>query len=127
MANETSEYWNSWTANSDGVRRDFVSALGLEKRSRVVIATFSGINKIASFQWCNYHYWSFSTLSAQRLFEKFLPRASLEVERLGNVPVGMAFLHGPALEEPHQEELDYRHYNHQVLITVRGVKRRVAL
>jgi SAM-dependent methyltransferase len=97
------------------------------KPGGVVLATFSGISQIASDQWGDYQCWSFTTLSAQRLFEEVFPRANLKVETFGNVLAAMAFLQGLAAEELRQEELDYRDPKYQVLITVRAVKSEVAL
>jgi hypothetical protein len=61
-------------------------------------------------------------LSARRLCESDFPPASVTVEAHGNVLVAVAFLHGLAREELHQEELDTSDPDYEVLITVRAVK-----
>jgi len=52
-------------------------------------------------------YWALTILSAQRLFEERFPASNLRVEAYGNVLAAISFLHGLAVEELRQEELDY--------------------
>jgi SAM-dependent methyltransferase len=95
------------------------------KPGGIVLATFPGISQISNDQWADYWYWSFTTLSAQRLFEEFFPKEDVKVEAYGNVLAAIAFLQGIAVEELSRQELDYRDPNYEVLITVRAVKPRV--
>ncbi|MBE9188813.1 glycosyltransferase [Gloeocapsopsis crepidinum LEGE 06123] len=95
------------------------------KPGGVALVTFPGISQISNDEWGDSWYWSFTSLSAQRLFEEVFPIA-VNVETYGNVLAATAFLQGLATEELHQEELDYRDRNYQVIITVRALKPEVA-
>lgn len=92
------------------------------KPGGVVLATFPGISQISNDQWANCWYWSFTTLSAQRLFAECFPESNIQVEAFGNVLAAVAFLQGLATEELSQKELDYRDYHYELLITVRARK-----
>jgi len=92
------------------------------KPGGVLLATFPGISQIEQgYEWGNW-YWAFTTQSARRLFEEVFPAANLEVEARGNVLAAISFLHGLAVEELSEEELDYRDPNYEVLITLKAVK-----
>ncbi|PIG94116.1 glycosyltransferase [Gloeocapsopsis sp. IPPAS B-1203] len=95
------------------------------KPGGVALVTFPGISQISNDEWGDSWYWSFTSLSAQRLFEEVFPTA-VNVETYGNVLAATAFLQGLATEELHREELDYRDRNYQVIITVRALKPEVA-
>lgn len=95
------------------------------KPGGVVLATFPGISQIASDSWGDYQSWSFTTLSAQRLFEEVFPKSHIKIEAWGNVLSTIAFLQGLAVEELRSEELEYRDSNYELLITVRAVKAEV--
>jgi SAM-dependent methyltransferase len=99
------------------------------KPGGVVLATFPGISQINNDddEWNGSWYWSFTTLSARRLFEEVFPRSNVKVETYGNVLAAIAFLEGLAVEELHQEELDHRDRNYEVIITVRATKPEVSL
>lgn len=95
----------------------------LLKPGSVLLATFPGISQIdreAMNQWGDY--WRFTTLSAKCLFEEAFPAENIEIKACGNVLAAVAFLHGLAAEEFHQEEIDYVDDDYQMLITVRAVK-----
>ena len=76
------------------------------KPSGVLLATFPGITQISTDEWSASWYWAFTTLSARRLFEETFPAENLRVEAHGNVLAATALLHGLAMEELRQEELD---------------------
>jgi SAM-dependent methyltransferase len=95
------------------------------KPGGVVLATFPGISQIADDNWGDYQSWSFTTLSAQRLFEEVFPKSHIKIEACGNVLATIAFLQGLAVEELRSEELEYRDSNYELLITVRAVKAEV--
>ena len=97
------------------------------KPGGVVLATFAGISQIANDQWGDYQCWTFTTLSAQRLFEEDFSTANVEVETYGNVLAATAFLQGLAVEELYRQELDHSDRNYQVIITVRAVKLEMVL
>jgi SAM-dependent methyltransferase len=92
------------------------------KPGGVLLATFPGISQIGcrgcSDHWC----WSFTQLSARRLFEEAFPAQNVELEAYGNVLAAISFLHGLVVEELRQEELDYHDPDYEVLITLRAVK-----
>jgi SAM-dependent methyltransferase len=85
----------------------------------VVLATFPGMTNIdPSDAWC----WSFTTISARRLFGEAFGDGSVEVESLGNVAAATAFLHGMSAEELSPEELDHPDPNYPMSVHVRAVK-----
>jgi glycosyltransferase involved in cell wall biosynthesis/SAM-dependent methyltransferase len=93
------------------------------KPGGVLLMTLAGVSQISRSdmeRWGDY--WRFTSLSARRLCESVFPPASVTVEAHGNVLVAVAFLHGLAREELHQEELDTSDPDYEVLITVRAVK-----
>jgi glycosyltransferase involved in cell wall biosynthesis len=91
----------------------------------VVLATFPGISQISNDQWADYWHWSFTTLSARRLFEEFFPTTHVTFQAFGNVRAATAFLQGLAAEELRQPELDYQDPQYEVVIAVRAMKPRV--
>lgn len=72
--------------------------------------------------WSNYWCWSFTTVSAKRLFAEAFGAANVEVKSYGNVLSAIAALQGMATQELTHSELDYYDPVYQVLITVRAVK-----
>lgn len=93
------------------------------KPGGILLATFGGISQISRWDMDRWgHYWNFTTLSAQRLFEGFFPTAKVKVEASGNVLAAIALLHGLASQELRQEELDHHDPDYEVLIMVRAVK-----
>ncbi len=92
------------------------------KPGGVALITVPGISQIAYDQWGDYWCWSFTALSARRMFEEFFPAANVEVNVHGNVLAATAFLQGLATEELRQEELDYCDPHYQVIITIKVVK-----
>ncbi|HEX3035118.1 MAG TPA: methyltransferase domain-containing protein [Thermodesulfobacteriota bacterium] len=93
------------------------------KPGGVVLVSLPGISKISRYDMDRWgYYWSFTTLSARRLFTEFFPATNVQVEGHGNVLAAIAFLHGLAAEELRQEELNHVDPDYEVLITVRAVK-----
>jgi len=93
------------------------------KPGGVVLVTIPGITKISRYDMDRWgYYWSFTTKSAQRLFEATFPAENVQVEAHGNVLVAIAFLHGLATQDLSQQELDYIDQDYELLITVRVVK-----
>ncbi len=105
---------------------DFRSALKtiyrILKPGGVVLATVPGISQMSIDEWADYWCWSFTTLSARRLFEEFFQADEVEVEAYGNVLAAISFLQGLATEELHSDELDHRDRCYELLITIRAVK-----
>jgi len=93
------------------------------KPGGILLATFGGISQISRWDMDRWgHYWNFTMLSTQRLFEEAFPAATVKVETHGNVLAAVALLHGLATQEFIREELDHHDPDYQVLITVRAVK-----
>ena len=92
------------------------------KPGGTLLATFPGISQISQDQWGEHWYWAFTTQSARRLFEETFLAPNVEVEAHGNVLAAISFLHGLAVEELRQEELDHHRPSYEVLITLRAVK-----
>ena len=92
------------------------------KPGGVALITVPGISQIAHDEWGDYWCWSFTALSAGRMFKEFFPEANVVVNVHGNVLAATAFLQGLATEELHSEELDYCDPHYQVIITIRVVK-----
>jgi SAM-dependent methyltransferase len=92
------------------------------KPGGVLLATFPGL--------CMFDYdpsgystqWHFSPGSAQRLFGEVFPEKSVTIESHGNVFIALAFLHGIALEEVRQKDLDFHDPSYVISITVRARK-----
>ncbi len=92
------------------------------KPGGVILATVPGISQISTDEWADYWCWSFTTLSARRLFEEFFPADNVQVETYGNVLSAIAFLEGLSFTELTKEELDHRDRCYELLITIRAVK-----
>jgi len=93
------------------------------KPNGVLLVTLSGVNRISRYDMDRWgEYWRFTTLSASRLFEEVFPPSRVTVQGYGNVLAAVAFLHGLAVTELRQEELDYCDPDYDILITVRAVK-----
>ena len=105
----------------DGIGTEVVSA-GVEVLHALARREGKFQCKVDHFDWGGTWYWSFTALSAQRLFGEIFPAAGLQVETRGNVLAATAFLQGIALEELRKGELDYNDPDYQVIITVRAIK-----
>ena len=92
------------------------------KPGGILLTTFPGITQISDPAWAGQWYWSFTVVSAQRLFAEVFPPDKCEIETHGNVLAATAFLQGLAAKELRQAELDYHDPAYQLLITVRAVK-----
>jgi ubiquinone/menaquinone biosynthesis C-methylase UbiE len=105
------------------VRAALATIYRILKPGAVVLATVPGISQISRYDMERWgHFWSFTTLSAQQLFEEAFPGANLTVEAYGNVLAATAFLHGLAIQELKQKELDHWDPDYQVVITIRAMK-----
>jgi hypothetical protein len=67
-------------------------------------------------------YWRFTNASAQRLFSRVFGPENVTVVTYGNVFAACAFLHGLAVHELREQELDYHDADYQVIIGVRAVR-----
>ena len=92
------------------------------KNGGVVLATFPGITQRSDPAWRDTWYWSFTSSSARKLFAGVFGDAQVEVTARGNVLTAVAFLHGLALEELTESELEFSDPDYEFLITVRAAK-----
>jgi hypothetical protein len=92
------------------------------KPGGVLLATMPGISQIDHYDWRESWYWSFTRLSAERLFAGVFTAGKIALETRGNVLAATAFLQGLACDELKPEELDYRDDDYQVVIAVRAHK-----
>jgi hypothetical protein len=93
------------------------------KPGGVSLATVPGISKISRYDMDRWgYYWSFTSASARKLFGEFFNANNVQVAAHGNVLVATAFLHGLAIHELKQHELDFTDPDYEVVITIRAVK-----
>lgn len=90
----------------------------------VALVTVPGISRMTGDEEGHWGYfWSFTTLSARRLFAERFGADNVEARARGNVLAAVAFLHGLAADEVDREALDHTDSDYEVLVTVRAVKR----
>lgn len=93
----------------------------------VVLATVPGISTVSRYDMERWgHFWSFTTQSAQRLFEEVFPGDNVVVEARGNVLAATSFLYGLASRELRRSELDYQDPDYELVITVRATRPPIA-
>jgi SAM-dependent methyltransferase len=93
------------------------------KPGGVVLATVPGISKISRYDMDHWGYfWSFTSLSARRLFAAAFPDGLVQVSAHGNVLAAAAFLYGLAAQELTRDELDFIDPDYELLITIRARK-----
>ncbi len=92
----------------------------------VVLATVPGITQQSADEWNSTWYWSFTTLSARRLFAEAFTAHEIEVVAHGNVLAAIAFLEGLIATDLTAEELAHSDPLYELLITVRARKGSVA-
>lgn len=91
------------------------------KPGGVALVTVPGISKISRYDMDRWgHYWSFTTRSSRRLFERCFPPDGIAVEAAGNVLAATAFLYGLAAEELTPAELDHVDPDFETLIGIRA-------
>jgi SAM-dependent methyltransferase len=91
------------------------------KPGGVLLLTVPGITQIPRSE-STYWYWSFSSLSAERLFRGAFEGGAVDVASHGNVLAATAFLYGLAEHELRDDELDASDPEYPVTIAVRAVK-----
>jgi SAM-dependent methyltransferase len=92
------------------------------KPGAVLLVTFPGITQISTDRWKTTWYWSFTTLSAQRMFSEVFPPGNVSVKAHGNVLAAASFLYGMASQELNAKVLDWHDPHYELLITARAVK-----
>jgi SAM-dependent methyltransferase len=90
----------------------------------VALATFPGITQMSDAAWRDQWYWSFTSVSARRLFGGVFGDEFIEVRTHGNVLAAVSFLEGLAAEELSPGELDHNDPEYECLITVQATRRR---
>ena len=88
-----------------------------------VLCTVPGISQISRFdmeRWGDY--WRLTSLSARELFETAFAAEQVHVETHGNVLAATAFLHGLAVSELSNVELDVHDDDYQLIVAIRAVK-----
>jgi SAM-dependent methyltransferase len=88
------------------------------KPGGIVLATVPGITRICHEHYTDSWFWSFTAVSASRLFSEFFTAASLELEVFGNVLAATAFLYGLADADLKRRELDHLDPDYEVIIGV---------
>jgi SAM-dependent methyltransferase len=88
----------------------------------VLLATVPGISQRSEDEWAAYWCWSFTTLSAGRLFSEVFDPGAVTVESHGNVLAAVSALEGLAASELSPEELLVNDPAYPVMIAVRAVK-----
>lgn len=93
------------------------------KPGGVLIATFPGLSPISRYDMDKWgQYWSFTSLSARRIFEEVFPADQITVIKKGNVFSAMAFFYGIASEELNINELEHNDPDFEVIIAIRAIK-----
>jgi SAM-dependent methyltransferase len=93
----------------------------------VLLLTVPGISRIDRDQTRRTgEFWRFTVDSVRRLCEGVFPEDAVEVESCGNVLAAAALLHGVALEELEEEEVDARDPDYPVIVTARCRKAEAA-
>jgi hypothetical protein len=93
------------------------------KPGGVALITVPGISPISLYDLERWGYfWSFTSLSALRLFEEFFPAGHVEVRAYGNLLTAVAFLYGLATQELRKDELDPIDPAYEVIVAVRARK-----
>jgi SAM-dependent methyltransferase len=91
----------------------------------VALITVPGITQIPRDEAASW-FWSFTDRAMQRLCGEAFAGGSVEIEVHGNVLAATAFLHGLALHELREDELDVVDPDYPVIITARAAKRRAS-
>jgi glycosyltransferase involved in cell wall biosynthesis/SAM-dependent methyltransferase len=89
----------------------------------VALISIPGISQISRYdadRWGDY--WRFTDASARRLFGDVFGAESVTVVTYGNVLAACAFLHGVAVQELREAELDHHDGDYQVIIGIRAVR-----
>ncbi len=88
----------------------------------VLLCTVPGITHTGDREWAERWYWTFTTRSMQRLFERAFKGGEIRVESHGNVLAASAFLYGLGKQELVRSELDHHDPPYDMIIAVRAVK-----
>lgn len=92
------------------------------KPGGALLITVPGISQIASDQWENCWYWSFTTLSMNRILKEYFAEDKVKVNASGNVLLATAFLYGMGIGEMKAPDLEIYDPHYQLLISALAVK-----
>jgi peptidoglycan/xylan/chitin deacetylase (PgdA/CDA1 family) len=92
------------------------------KPGGVLLATCPGVTQTYDGDWGAVWCWSFTSVSARRLFTDAFGGERVTVASHGNVLAATAFLHGLAKEELADAELEFQDPGYDVTITIRAMK-----
>ena len=94
------------------------------KPNGVLLATSHGTSKICRTAGVDPwgEYWRFTGQSSQMLFEEYFKPGHVKVEVYGNLLSAISFLHGLAVQDITEAELNYRDPKYEVIIGVRVLK-----
>jgi SAM-dependent methyltransferase len=93
------------------------------KPGGVLLVTVPGIGQISTEDMERWgQYWSFTSLSVQRLLTEVFEQERVDIVSYGNVLTAIAFLHGVSAEELKNSNLQFSDPEYQVLIAARAVK-----
>ncbi len=104
---------------------DFPAALATLRRGLkpggVLLLTVPGITRRgADHDYGRTWHWSFTSVSAGRMFEEAFGAHAFTVSAYGNVLAAVSFLHGIAAEELEDHELAHRDPRYEVTVAVRA-------
>ncbi|MEE4025323.1 methyltransferase domain-containing protein [Gordonia sp. PKS22-38] len=88
------------------------------KPGGVLLCTAPGISQIGDPVWNSTWYWSFTELSARRLFGSVFPPGAVDVRTFGNVLAATSFLQGISDRELRRSELDVIDPEYPVIVTM---------
>ena len=92
------------------------------KPGGTVLATFPGISQVSRDEWAATWSWSFTHVSARRLFATYFSPECVTLTAYGNAFAATAFLHGLSVDEISRDELDTRDPRYEMLLAVRAAK-----
>ncbi|MDQ4065725.1 MAG: methyltransferase domain-containing protein, partial [Actinomycetota bacterium] len=101
-------------------RRGVISLHRALKPLGVALVTVPGISQV---EWSETWHWSFTVLSAHRIFCDVFGSGNVETWSYGNVLAATSFLMGVAQEELDERELDAVDIDYPVTIAIRAVKK----
>ncbi|MEP1123476.1 MAG: methyltransferase domain-containing protein [Ilumatobacter sp.] len=105
---------------------DYVAALRTLERilvpGGVLLLTVPGISNIATDEWGDTWYYSFTHHALGRACDAVFGRDRSEVESHGNVLSALAFLHGLGQDELTEAELDEQHVEYSIVNAVKVTK-----
>ena len=92
------------------------------KHGGVLLSTVSGISRNIKVDHDANRLWSFTALSAYKLFAEVFPRSHISVSCYGNVMTATALMQGLTAEELNSGQLNFNDPLYQVVIAIRAVK-----